>query len=108
MLPVCRQVGAAWDHSAGQPVGAQNLDNDFFDWNRTARIERASLPAIRIEASSLFSCLRVFTPPDKDFFAVEPVSHLTDAINRGVAAEDLRVQPGARLSGRMTVSVESA
>jgi aldose 1-epimerase len=51
--------------------------------------------------------LRVFTPPDKDFFAVEPVSHSTDAINRDEGAELLRVQPGERLFGTMTITMEA-
>ena len=30
----------------------------------------------------LFGHLIVYTPPGEDFFCVEPVSHMTDAINR--------------------------
>lgn len=106
MLPAARVSGELWDHSAGQAIGAQNLDNDFTDWQGTARIESESFPAIRLSATPIFSCLRVFTPPDKDFFAVEPVSHCTDAINRQGVSELLRVQPGEKLSGTMTIGVE--
>jgi aldose 1-epimerase len=106
MLPASRVSGDLWEHSRGQAVGAQNLDNDFVGWQGTARIESAHFPAIRISASPTLSCLRVFTPPDKDFFAVEPVSHSTDAINHGDAADVLRVLPGASVSGSMTLSVD--
>jgi aldose 1-epimerase len=105
MLPASPVSGGLWEHAAGQSLDAQDLDNDFFGWNGTARIEAECSDAIHISASSIFSALRVFTPADKDFFAVEPVSHSTDAINRGGAAELLRVQPGARLSGTMTIDV---
>ena len=105
MLPAARVTGDLWDHAAGQAIGAQDLDNDFFAWQGSARIESQHLPAIRISASPVFSCLRVFTPPDKDFFAVEPVSHSTDAINRERGAELLRVQPGERLCGTMTINL---
>jgi aldose 1-epimerase len=107
MLPAARVNGDLWDHSAGQAIGAQNLDNDFFTWRGTARIESEHFPSIRISASSAFSCLRVFTPSDKDFFAVEPVTHCTDAINRDRGRELLLVQPGERLCGTMTIDVET-
>jgi aldose 1-epimerase len=105
MLPASRVSGGVWEHAAGQSIDAQVLDNDFFGWNGAARIEADCSDPIRISASAIFSSLRVFTPADKDFFAVEPVSHSTDALNRDGAAEALRVQPGARLSGSMTIDV---
>jgi aldose 1-epimerase len=105
LLPSSRVSGGLWEHAAGQSIDAQMLDNDFFGWNGAARIEAECSDPIRIIASPVFSCLRVFTPAHKDFFAVEPVSHTTDAINRDGAAELLRVPPGARLSGTMTIDV---
>jgi aldose 1-epimerase len=105
MLPSSQVSGGLWEHAAGQSIDAQVLDNDFFGWNGAARIESGCSDPIRISASPIFSSLRVFTPAHKDFFAVEPVSHSTDAINRGGAAEALRVQPGACLSGTMTIDV---
>jgi aldose 1-epimerase len=106
MLPLSRVSGGLWEHTAGQSIDAQALDNDFFGWSGTARIETECSDAIRITASPVFSSLRVFTPEDRDFFGIEPVSHSADAINRGAAAELLRVQPGARLSGTMTIDVD--
>ena len=108
MLPASRVSGGLWEHAAGQSIDAQVLDNDFFGWSGTARIEADCSDPIRISASPIFSSLRVFTPADKDFFAIEPVSHATDAINRGGAAELLRVPPGARLSGSMTINVDAS
>jgi aldose 1-epimerase len=29
----------------------------------------------------------VYVPPDRDFFAVEPVTHMTDAFNRAARGE---------------------
>ena len=108
MLPASRVSGGPWEHAAGQCIDAQVLDNDFFGWSGTARIEADCCHPITINASPIFSSLRVFTPADKDFFAVEPVSHCTDVLNRGGAAELLRVQPGARLSGSMTINVDAS
>jgi len=108
MLPASQVSGGVWEHAAGQSIDAQVLDNDFFGWSGTARIEADCFDAIRISASPIFSALRVFTPADKDFFAVEPVSHATDAINRDGAAELLRVPPGGRLSGTMTINVDAS
>jgi aldose 1-epimerase len=108
MLPVSRVSGGLWEHATGQSIDAQELDNDFFGWKGTARIEAGWSDPIRIIASPIFSSLRVFTPAAKDFFAVEPVSHSTNAINHGGAAELLRVPPGGCLSGTVTIDVEAS
>jgi aldose 1-epimerase len=84
MLPASRlAVPAAWDHASGQTIGRTSLDNCFAGWDGRVHIGWASGgPGLAIEASEPFRHLIVYTPPDHDFFCVEPVSHLTDAINR--------------------------
>ncbi len=106
MLPSAPVSGGPWDHSASQAIGAQALDHDFIDWRGTAVIEAPGVPAVRLGASSIFSTLRVFTPPGKDFFAVEPVSHSADAINRADCAGMFRAPPGACLAGSMTIGTD--
>jgi aldose 1-epimerase len=107
MLPSGVVSGGLWDHSRGQSIGAQPLDNDFFGWPGRARIESQAAPTILITASRAFSSLRVFTPAAEEFFGVEPVSHLTDAINRSATgAGMLRAEPGAALAGTVSIGVE--
>jgi aldose 1-epimerase len=103
-------IGAdAWNHSEGQPVGAHELDNDFFGWDGTARIESGDAPPIRITASGIFSVLRVFTPPGQESFALEPVSHLSNAINcpSQAGADMFNAAPGARLAGTVWIGADS-
>lgn len=99
----------AWNHGEGQPVGAHELDNDFFGWNGTARIESGDAPPIRITASGIFSVLRVFTPPGQDSFALEPVSHLSNAINSPSEAggDMFNAAAGARLEGSVRIGADS-
>jgi aldose 1-epimerase len=99
----------AWNHGEGQPVGAHELDNDFFGWNGTARIESGDAPPIRITASGIFSVLRVFTPPGQDSFALEPVSHLSNAINSPSEAggDMFNAAAGARLEGCVRIGADS-
>jgi aldose 1-epimerase len=92
---------ADWLHTKPRPVVASRLDNCFTGWDGTADIQ-AGPASLRIEASPAFRQLQVFTPSWADFFCVEPVSHVPDAINR----PDLPVeqamhvlQPEATLSG---------
>jgi aldose 1-epimerase len=108
MLPVMKARGGLWDHGTGQSVGAQELDHDFFGWSGSARIESDRAPTVRISATRLFSMLRVFTPARKDFFAVEPVSHLTNAINRppDAGAGMFRAAPGARIAGSIIIDMD--
>ena len=70
------------DPRMGLPVSTAALDNAFIGWNGDAEIRH---PALRIEAASPLRVLVVYTPPDEDFFCVEPVSNVTDAFNLAAA-----------------------
>jgi aldose 1-epimerase len=106
-------VPPAWDHSGGQPVGGASLDNCYIGWDGVAHIvPRASdRPRLRIEADALFRHLIVYTPPGQDFFCVEPVSHMNDAINRmdSVAGHGIRILPsGGTLQGLVRFALATA
>lgn len=76
-------VPPAWNHVRGQRVGSAVIDNCFAAWDRQAEmVFPATGIAVEIQASDIFRNLVVYTPPGRDFFAVEPVSHITDAVNR--------------------------
>ena len=75
-------VPPEWDHSAGKPVGSAALDNLFTGWDRSASISLGGGPRLVLTADEVFERLVVYTPAGKDYFCVEPVSHMTDAINR--------------------------
>jgi aldose 1-epimerase len=89
------------------------LDTVFAGWSRRARIEwpeRAA--ALAMTAGPPFDFLVVFTPPGKDFFCVEPVSHMTDAFNlaaQGRTDTGMAVlPPGGTLAGAVAIAVEWA
>jgi aldose 1-epimerase len=92
---------ADWLHTEPRPVRDSRLDNCFTGWDGTADI-LAGPASLRIEASKVFRQVQVFTPSWADFFCVEPVSHLPDAINRpDLPAEQAMhvLQPNASLAG---------
>ena len=95
-------VPPEWNHANGRAVGSAKLDNCFAGWDGHALV---SWPGggLRIEASDIFRHLVVYTPANRSYFAVEPVSHMNDAVNRmDVAGHGLAVlEPGAALSGEM-------
>lgn len=100
-------VPARFDFSAGREVDPVDLDAVFVGWTRPARIEWPSdRLALEISASAIFGRLVVFVPPGQPFFAVEPVSHDTDAFNHPGAESGLRVlAPGETLQGEMRFAV---
>lgn len=58
------------------------VDNAFSGWSGTATIEWPEWDAaLRITAQAPLRNLVVYTPPNEDFFCVEPVSNTTDAFN---------------------------
>jgi aldose 1-epimerase len=108
--PLPRQhasVPAEWDHSHARTVGDAQLDNCFTNWTR--RVQIVGLAAgITIEADDVFRHLQVYTPPNQDFFCVEPVSHVPNALNLPDLSPDQTmhiVQPGATLSGSITIGL---
>ena len=80
------------------------FDNAFDGWRGPARIrdERFSL-----QLSSSLDRLVVFTPQDRDYFCVEPVSHVSNAIHMAdPAAQGLRsVAPGESTEAWMKLEV---
>jgi aldose 1-epimerase len=95
-----------WQHKAARPVSQSRLDNCFTGWDGVAVIQ-AGPGSLRIEASAVFRQLQVFTPHWADFFCVEPVSHIPDAVNRpGLPPEQAMhvLAPDETLSGTIRLS----
>ena len=85
-------------------VSHLDFDNCFEGWKGPARIrdEKFSL-----QLSSSLPYLVVFTPQDKDYYCVEPVSHVSNAIHMAdPAAHGLRtVQPGETTDAWMKLDI---
>lgn len=111
------ELSARWESDATQlptrKVAQPGIDGDvahldfdhcFDGWNGEASIrdERLSL-----RLSSSLSRLVVYTPHDKEYFCVEPVSHVSNAIHMAdPLAHGLRaVAPGETFEASMVLSV---
>lgn len=86
------------------------VDHCHSGWSGVAEIE---LPQERLhlalKASRELSWLHIYSPPDQDFFCVEPVSHMPDAVNRPEppAITGLKLlEPGEELQARVTLVVD--
>lgn len=89
---------------------ALDLDHCFDGWNGTALLHDEILQ-VRVDAN--LSRLVVFSHPERDFIAIEPVSHVSNAANMAdhdaARADDLGLrvlQPGESMSAQMTMTVE--
>lgn len=85
------------------------LDNGFTGWDGFARISWPSLGyRLELRAEGPFGHLIVYAPRDEGYLCLEPVSHMTDAVNRPEVADNglVALEPGGRLAGRMELSVE--
>ncbi|MES2228069.1 MAG: aldose 1-epimerase [Pseudomonadota bacterium] len=80
------------------------FDNCFEGWTGPARIRDEKF-SLQLRSSS--NRLVVFTPQDRDYFCVEPVSHVSNAIHMAdPAAHGLRsVAPGESIEASMTLEV---
>ncbi len=83
-----------------------DYDHCFEGWSGPARI-RDELFALTLRSS--LSRLVIYTPQGEDFFAVEPVSHVTDAINKPAPSARglVTLQPGQSHHAWMTLEVQS-
>jgi aldose 1-epimerase len=103
-------VPQAWDYHSLRELGEPQLDNCFKGWDGKALISfQEDWIGLRIEADPVFAHLVVYVPPARDFFAVEPVSHMNNAVNRpDVTDNGLRhLAPGGRLTGSVRFTVEA-
>lgn len=110
ILPVRRvPVPPALDFSAGRRVNDIQADGVFVDWTRPCVVEWPSARlALEIDAAEIYGRLVIFVPPGQPFFAIEPVSHDTDAINRPKDDTGLRtLGPGETLQGEMRFTIRS-
>jgi aldose 1-epimerase len=103
-------VPLAWDFKTPRPIVATTLDNCFAGWQAPATLrwpDRGLMAAISADAACQY--LVVFIPPDRDYLAVEPVTHMTDAFNRAAAGQPdtgtRLLAPGATFSCTMRISV---
>lgn len=82
-LPLARVAAAHFgDWAAGESLTRPALvDNAHEGWDGRAHIEGGGL-GIRLAATGA-DTLHIYIPPGEDFFCVEPVTHLPDAINLG-------------------------
>lgn len=91
------------DPSKGVEPSKVNLDSCYTDFRGKAEITWPEWQArLSIESDNCLGFLVVFTPPGEDFFCVEPVSAMTDAVNRvnqGVEDSGFRsLHPGERFA----------
>ena len=111
-LPIERApVPAEWSLASGLKVADIALDNEFAGWDGRAVIAWPERRARLVLAADqpLLSFLVVYSPPGRDFFCVEPVSHLTDAFNLAGSVPDTGLsvlEPGASLRSRMVLRPE--
>jgi aldose 1-epimerase len=103
-------VPDAWDLGRAPRVADLDLDHCFGGWDGRAVIHWPETDLrLSIDAEPPFGHLVVYVPPGADFFCVEPVSHVNDALNlaaRGVGGTGLRtLRPGEQFAGRIRFTV---
>ncbi len=86
-----------------------DVDHCFDGWNGSVQLTQGGL---RLQVTSDLDCLVVFTTPGRDSIAIEPVSHVNNALAlayTGVAPESLGLrvlQPGETFAANMRIQVE--
>jgi aldose 1-epimerase len=108
-LPVDRIAAQSpWSFRDPSPLGDTTIDNVFVGWEGCATVRSAHDVSVTIDADSACSCLVVYAPAERDFIAIEPVTHETDAFNRAAAGAQttgMRVlTPGAAYSCTMRIA----
>lgn len=107
-LPTVRSSSTGLDGDCAQLA----VDHCFDGWSGVVHLHDSVL---HMRIVSGLSRLVVYTTPEHDTVAIEPVSHVNDAMNRmaqtGASADELGVcilQPGQTFSCEMRIEVERA
>jgi len=109
-LPL-RRVAAtgAWSFAAARDPGSATIDNVFAGWRGRAELAAADGATTTLAADSACDRLVVYAPEGRDFIAVEPVTHDTDAFNRAADGEPdtgmRTLRPGQAFSCTMRIAV---
>lgn len=105
-LPTARLTHAGLDTDCT----SLNVDHCFDGWSGEALLTEGPL---RMSVSSALSSLVVFTTPERDNIAIEPVSHINNALalaaQTGVTPQELGIrvlQPGEIFEASMRIQVE--
>lgn len=111
-LPDARlPVEGHWSFDPGHVIEGAPLDNCYAAWSGRAVITRPEHGIrLAIAADDIFRHVVAYTPEGKPYFAVEPASNMTDAINHMDSVPDhgLRVlQPGDTLQRQVRFLVET-
>ena len=111
-LPDARlPVTGHWSFDPGQVITPPPLDHCYADWAGRAEITRPEHGLrLVITADDIFRFAVVYTPEGKPYFAVEPASNMTDAVNHMDTVPDhgLRVlPPGGILQRQVRFAVEA-
>ena len=75
-------VPAPWRFDAGAALDDLDLDHVFDGWNRGAVLRWPDGARVRIGASAAARFLVVYSPTAHEIVCLEPVTHMTDAVNR--------------------------
>ena len=102
-----------WRFEPPRALDTITLDNVFTGWHGAATIDdpaREITTTLRADSACAF--VVVYAPPGRDFVAVEPVTHETDAFNRaaaGASATGMRIlAPGAAFSCTMRIAAAAS
>lgn len=99
--------GAIGSLTRGMLVRRFALDNNFIGWTRRITVAWPGR-SLTLLAETPLDYLVLYTPPDQDYFCIEPVSNCTDWINlrhhyRPDQLGGAIVAPGATLDGRFSL-----
>lgn len=103
------RVPSNWDFSDGSDVAGTNVDNVYTNADPVAEIRWKNAPiALKIESCSKLAFAVIYTGGGDGSFCFEPVTQITDAVNRQNEAEPtglIDLAPGETARARMTYTI---
>lgn len=104
-------IDAAPPLSFAEPVALESvigLDQHYAGWEGRAILRQPDFGyGVELRGEGAYGNLHIFSSPDRPSFCVEPVTHVTDVLNRRQFAaygDMARLEPGETLSARMTLA----
>ena len=99
-----------WRFDPARDPGDATIDNIFTGWDGEATLSDADRGiVVTVRGDRAMGFLVVYAPEGRDFLALEPVTHMTDAFNRAARGEHdtgaRTLRPGGAFSCTMVIGV---
>lgn len=112
MIPVSvSKIPEQFNFNSARIVNDMQMDNCFTGWNGECTLSWAEFNTeLTLKADKIFGNLVVYIPEGQDFYCLEPVSNINDAVNNSLSLSNtglVYLKPSESMDGKILLSFKT-